>query len=93
MTTQRTDAEYEAMADDIEAGNWRSVGPIEVYPERLRNGRPAAGQGRGGNTPSISVRFPADLRRALDERAAADQAPVAEVIRRAVADYVTKRPA
>lgn len=81
------------MADEFEAGPIAPAGPITVYPERLKAGRPATGKGRGGNTPAISVRFPAELRSALDELAAAQETPVAEVIRRAVAAYVISHPA
>lgn len=90
-----TDTEYESLADSYAADPPRSeeiTGPVELYPERMRNGRPPGSRGRG-NTPAISVRFPADLRRALDGKAAAEGTPVAEVIRRAVAEYITRHPA
>lgn len=90
--TRRTDVEYEKLADEFEAGDFTVTGPVAVYPERLRTGRPAGGKGRGGNTPAISVRFPSELRSALDDLAAAESTPVAEVIRRAVADYVATHP-
>ncbi|MCV7191837.1 ribbon-helix-helix protein, CopG family [Mycolicibacterium brumae] len=90
---KRTDDAYAAMAADFEANPPAPNGPITVYPDRLRTGRPSGRRVATGNTPAISVRFPADLRRALDDRAGAEDAPVAEIIRRAVADYLRRHSA
>lgn len=91
MTVRRTESEYAAMQADFEAGNWEAVGPPEPGPGsqvQLKNGRPAGRKKAGGNTPSMSVRLPADLRTRLEERATVESVKPAEVIRRALAAYL-----
>ena len=94
--TRRPPEEYEAMADEFEAEPIIVNGPVEQGPGafvKLKDGRPVGRREPSGPTPSVSVRFPAKLRERLDERAAIEQAPAAEVIRRAVAEYLDRHPA
>lgn len=86
----RTDAEYEAMSAAVEAGDWKATSAPVPGPgyASLKRGRPAGRREARGATPNTSVRLPADLRRRLDERAAAEGIKQAEIIRRALAAYL-----
>ena len=96
MTTHRpTDADYDAMAADYAANPLRAdevIGPIEHTGAILRMGRPAKDSG-AGKTPSTTVRLPADINVGVDARAAADNVKSAEIIRRAVVEYLERHPA
>lgn len=95
MSTRRTDAEYAAMADEFKAGNWQPVAPPTIGPGdavKLKNGRPVGRKQPAGNTPTTSVRLPAEVKARLDARAADESVKPAEVIRRALVEYLD-RPA
>jgi CRISPR-associated endonuclease/helicase Cas3 len=66
-----TDEVLERMADEAEEG-------LDVTKLRRRPGRPAMGSAPAESFP---VRLEPELRRALDERAAADDTPASEVVR------------
>ncbi|MCV7194212.1 CopG family transcriptional regulator [Mycolicibacterium brumae] len=94
--TGRTDDDYAAMAADFEAGDFEIVGPASVGPGafvKLKEGRPAGRREAGGSTPTMSVRFPSDLREGIAQRAAAESIKPAELVRRAVAEYLMRHPA
>ncbi|MFI1463476.1 ribbon-helix-helix domain-containing protein [Nocardia carnea] len=75
-------AEYPVAADEV-------VGEIEYRdPVVLDRGRPVGDAAKGGNTPVTSVRFPTEIRERLAARAEADGVKAAEVIRRAVVEYL-----
>lgn len=95
MSTRRTDAEYAAMASEFEAGDREAAGPPTAGPGatiRLKNGRPAGRKIPAGNTPTTSVRLPVDVKARLDARAAEEAVKPAEIIRRALVEYLD-RPA
>ena len=73
-----TDEVLDRMADEAEDG-------LDVTKLRRRPGRPAM-----GSTPAeaFPVRLEPELRRALDERAAADAMPASEVVREALRRYL-----
>ena len=48
---------------------------------------------RAGKTPSTTVRLPADIKVGVDARAAAENVKSAEIIRRAVVEYLERHPA
>ncbi|MFT4086160.1 MAG: CopG family transcriptional regulator [Gordonia sp. (in: high G+C Gram-positive bacteria)] len=105
MTTRQrlTDADYAAMADDYAANPLRAdetAGPVEINPDHpdvnvtvLRTGRPAGGGSPRGRTPTTSVRLPADIKTRLDARAADEAVKPAEIIRRALVEYLDRHPA
>ncbi len=97
MTTHRrlTDADYDAMAADYAANPLRPdevIGDVEHTGTILRMGRPAKNAG-GGKTPSTTVRFPVNIRAGIDARADAENVKPAEIIRRAVVEYLQRHPA
>ncbi len=94
MAAKRSAADYTAMAAEFEDAPTPARGPVAVGPGlvRLPNGRPRGRAKPAGNTPAISVRFPADVRRGLDAHAEVDGTPVAEIIRRAVVEYLDRHP-
>jgi hypothetical protein len=73
-----TDEVLERMADEAEEG-------LDVTKLRRRPGRPAMGSAPAESFP---VRLEPELRRALDERAAADDTPASEVVREALRRYL-----
>lgn len=92
MTPRRTEADYAAMADDFEANPTEAISPATLGPGafvKLKDGRPA-GQRREpvGSTPTMSIRVPAPLRASLNARAEQDHVAPAEVVRRALAQYL-----
>ena len=68
----------EQMADEAAEG-------LDVTKLRRRPGRPAMGSAAAESFP---VRLEPELRRALDERAAADDTPASEVVREALRRYL-----
>lgn len=93
---KRTAAEYAAMADEFELNPPKADGPVELGAGAFvkpKDGRPVGRREPAGVTPTVSVRFPAKLREQLDKRAVVEHAPAAEVIRRAVAEYLDRHPA
>ncbi len=73
-----TEEVLERMADEAEDG-------LDVTKLRRRPGRPAMGSAPAESFP---VRLEPELRRALDERAAADDTPASEVVREALRRYL-----
>ena len=73
-----TDDALDRMAAEAEAG-------LDVNKLKRRPGRPAMGSGPAAALP---VRLEPELRRALDERASAEQTTVSEVVRTAVRRYL-----
>lgn len=73
-----TDEALDRMAEEAEAG-------LDVSKLKRRPGRPAMGSGPADALP---VRLDPELRRALDERATADETTVSEVVRTAVRRYL-----
>jgi hypothetical protein len=74
----------------VKAAEQAEAGLDTEHRVRRPGGRPLLGSAPAGNT---SVRFPPDLRDQLRARAQAEQAAEAEVIRRAVHDYLEHPPA
>lgn len=75
-------ADYPVTADEV-------IGEVEYRdPAVLERGRPVGEAAKGTNTPVTSVRFPAVIRERLAARADADGVKAAEVIRRAVIEYL-----
>lgn len=90
---RRSDDEYQAMSDAFQAGEWRPVGEPVVGPGafvKLKEGRPAGRREAGGNTPTTSVRLPQDIRDALDAQATEERVKPAEIIRRALVEYLER---
>jgi CRISPR-associated endonuclease/helicase Cas3 len=73
-----TDEVLEQMASEAEEG-------LDVAGLRRRPGRPAMGSGPAESFP---VRLDPELRRMLDERAAADRATASDVVREALRRYL-----
>jgi hypothetical protein len=73
-----TDEVLEQMAREAEAG-------LDVAKLRRRPGRPAMGSGPADTLP---VRLDPELRKAVEERAAADDTTASEVVRRALRHYL-----
>ena len=73
-----TDEELDRMADEAEEG-------LDVAKLRRRPGRPAMGSAPAESFP---VRLEPELRRALDERAAADDTTASDVVRQALRRYL-----
>ncbi|MDP9425040.1 MAG: ribbon-helix-helix domain-containing protein [Actinomycetota bacterium] len=73
-----TDEVLERMADEAEEG-------LDIAKLRRRPGRPAMGSGPADSVP---VRLDPELRKALDDRAAADNATASEVVREALRRYL-----
>ena len=73
-----TDEVLDRMADEAEAG-------LDVATLRRRPGRPAMGSAPADSFP---VRLEPELRRALDERAAAEDTTASEVVREALRRYL-----
>ena len=73
-----TDEVLDRMADEAEEG-------LDITKLRRRPGRPAMGSAPAESFP---VRLEPELRRALDERAAADHTPASEVVREALRRYL-----
>ncbi len=93
MARRFTEDEYAEMAADFEANppTAEEIGTIEVNPAILRNGRPPKSAPARGKTPTMSVRLPTELRAQLEVVAKEENATTAEVIRRAVGEYVQRR--
>lgn len=73
-----TDEVLERMASEAERG-------LDLKRLRRRPGRPAMGSAAADSFP---VRLEPELRRALDERAAADETTASEVVRKALRRYL-----
>jgi hypothetical protein len=73
-----TDDVLEQMADEAEAG-------LDVTKLRRRPGRPLMGSGPAETLP---VRLDPELRQALDDRAAAENATASDVVREALRRYL-----
>ncbi len=73
-----TDEVLERMAEEAEAG-------LDVTKLRRRPGRPAMGSGPADALP---VRLDPELRRAVDDRAAADHTTASDVVRAALRRYL-----
>ena len=72
------DEVLERMAEEAEAG-------LDVTKLRRRPGRPAMGSGPADTLP---VRLDPELRRAVDDRAAADHTTASDVVRAALRRYL-----
>ncbi len=73
-----TDEVLQRMACEAEAG-------LDVATLKRRPGRPAMGSGPADSLP---VRLDPELRKALDDRAAADQTTASDVVREALRRYL-----
>jgi hypothetical protein len=73
-----TDEVLDRMADEAEEG-------LDITKLRRRPGRPAMGSAPAESFP---VRLEPELRRALDERAAADETTASEIVREALRRYL-----
>ncbi len=73
-----TDDVLERMADEAEEG-------LDITKVRRRPGRPPMGSAPAESFP---VRLEPELRRALDERAAADETTASEIVRQALRRYL-----
>lgn len=73
-----TDEVLERMAEEAEEG-------LDIRKLRRRPGRPAMGSGPADSFP---VRLEPELRRALDERAAAEDISASEIVREALRHYL-----
>ncbi len=73
-----TDEVLERMAVDAEEG-------LDIAKLRRRPGRPAMGSGPADSVP---VRLDPELRKALDDRAAADNATASDIVREALRRYL-----
>ncbi|MGI8776038.1 MAG: ribbon-helix-helix domain-containing protein [Acidimicrobiales bacterium] len=73
-----TDEVLERMADEAEGG-------LDITKLRRRPGRPAMGSGPAETFP---VRLDPELRRAVDDRAAADRTTASDVVREALRRYL-----
>jgi len=73
-----TDEVLERMADEAEAG-------LDLARLRRRPGRPAMGSGPADALP---VRLDPELRKAVDDRAAADHTTASDVVREALRRYL-----
>ncbi len=92
--TPRTDAEYAAMADAVERGDYTPVPGSAVISAHLRMGRPT-GTTKRGASPIRNVRFPGDMDAQLTSTADAEGITPSELIRTAVGEYLARhqRPA
>ncbi|AON97331.1 hypothetical protein BIZ71_gp38 [Gordonia phage Hedwig] len=89
-----TDEDYAAMAADYAKHPPTAdevAGEIVVDPAILRTGRPPKSAGGPGKTPTMSVRLPLELRARVDDIAEAEDVKPAEIIRRAVSEYVERK--
>ncbi|AMS02955.1 hypothetical protein BJD60_gp34 [Gordonia phage Schnabeltier] len=89
-----TDEDYAAMAADYAENPPTAeeiVGEVVVDPAILRTGRPPKSAGGPGKTPTMSVRLPLELRAQVDDIAEAEDVKPAEIIRRAVSEYVERK--
>lgn len=96
MSNRRSDAEYAELQTAFEAGDWHPIGePTEGVGSRitLKGGRPAGRKSPAGNTPTTSVRLPADIKASLDRQADIENVKPAEIIRRAIVEYIDRHPA
>ena len=73
-----TDEVLKRLAEEAEAG-------LDVTKLRRRPGRPAMGSGPADTLP---VRLDPELRRAVDDRAAADHTTASDVVREALRRYL-----
>ncbi|HSH23723.1 MAG TPA: ribbon-helix-helix domain-containing protein [Acidimicrobiales bacterium] len=73
-----TDEVLERMADEAEEG-------LDITKLRRRPGRPAMGS---GPAESVPVRLDPELRKALDDRAAAENSTASDVVREALRRYL-----
>jgi CRISPR-associated endonuclease/helicase Cas3 len=73
-----TDEVLDRMADEADEG-------LDLTKLRRRPGRPAMGSAPAESFP---VRLEPELRRALDERAAAEDTPAAEIVREALRRFL-----
>ncbi|HEV2809405.1 MAG TPA: CopG family transcriptional regulator [Acidimicrobiales bacterium] len=77
-SVELTDEVLEQMANEADAG-------LDVTTLRRRPGRPAMGSAPAGTLP---IRLDPELRKALDDRAVAEETTDSEVVRRALRRYL-----
>ncbi|GAB93032.1 hypothetical protein [Gordonia rhizosphera] len=87
-TRDETLAHADEYADRFESDDYGGVTVTPDHYAKMRAGRPRKDSARKGQTPTMSVRIPVELRSQLDEYAAAHDLPTTEVIRRAVAVFL-----
>lgn len=98
MTARKglSDSEYAEMAADYASNPLTPAdiaGPVESTGTVLRMGRPTKTGGRQGKTPSTTIRLPEPLRQQLATQAEAEAVTPAEIVRRAVAEYIERHTA
>jgi len=81
----RTKAGVELTEDVLERLAHEAEDGLEVTKLRRRPGRPAMGS---GPAESLPVRLDPELRKALDDRASAEQTTVSDVVREALRCYL-----
>ena len=86
---RRDPSAYEEMSQDIETGNFTVRGPVEVGAT-LRMGRPAKGAPSAGKSPTLSTRYPAEMRTSIADLAKSEGIGESELVRKAVAEYLNR---
>jgi len=94
MAHPLSDDDYAAMADDYATTppTADDIIAVDVNPAALGMGRPRTGASKGGNTPAISIRLPETMRADIHRHAQANAVPDADIIRRAVDEYLHRHP-
>ena len=94
MAHTPSDDDYTAMTDNYATTppTANEIVAVDVNPAALGIGRPRTGASKGGNTPSMSTRFPDTMRDDIHRHAQADDVPDADIIRRAVDEYLRRHP-
>jgi hypothetical protein len=94
MDKRKSDAEYAEMAADYEVNppTADEIVSVEVNPALLRTGRPRKGAASAGKSAVTPVRLPERIRVELAMRAEIEDAPVSELIRRAIVEYFDAHP-
>lgn len=87
----RSAERYEAMADAVEAGEFRPV-PGTLSGPLLKMGRPAADEAGRGKSPVRTVRLPHELDAQLAAYADGAHSTPSDVMRQAVAEYLDRHP-
>lgn len=95
MSSKRrpTAADYEDMAASYAAEPVRpeEVRSVTVGPGLLRMGRPTKDTASSGKSPALSTRYPAELREQITTQAETEGISESELVRKAVAEYITRR--
>lgn len=81
----RTKAGVELTEDVLERSAHEAEDGLDVTKLRRRPGRPAMGS---GPAESLPVRLDPELRKALDDRASAEQTTASDVVREALRRYL-----